>query len=200
MALTGCADAPATGEVNYGDNASVAKFLKTAAGWDERTGFRRSLVDIPLPSYGSGEDWKDALAVSADTYARLQRAANDRRSIPAAALRADLVTVFERRMAVRGGGSASMAMNIRIPAHVEWILGHLDGRTCPMISDQALLERSLSGYPFNSDLDPPVFTRLQSEMRASLADLKAIEVRLTPHEAACLRAGFLQFFEEKWRN
>ena len=191
--------AEADPELDYRDQGTVIQFLKQAGGWSDAAGFQRSLIDIKLPKPGPGPEWKDAWVVLSTTYANLQRAVNNQRKLPTAILRADLLSVFERRMKVRGGGSASMTMNIRIPGQVEWLLSNLDGGETQALTDQDLLNRSVRGYPFDEAMDAGTRTELETEVRASIADLEKIEARLKPVQATRLRTGFLYFFVETWQ-
>lgn len=134
--------------------------------------------------------WKEIIRRYAEAYEKAQKQANDRREISATKFRTQIQDVFAKRLKLRGGGSVSWEMWMYLPGYVEWVLGHMNSQTEPSPTDQELLKTSLALYPF--DMNP--YSESEKALRGVISDLKKIEAKLPPKQAAFLRAEFHRFF------
>ena len=134
--------------------------------------------------------WKEIIRRYAETYEMIQKQANNQQKAIAIKYRKEVQDLFAKRLELRGGGSVSWEMWMYLPGYVEWVLGHMNSQTEPSPTDQELLKTSLALYPF--DINPS--SENEKALKGVISDLKKIEAKLPPKQAAFLRAEFHRFF------
>jgi len=135
--------------------------------------------------------WKEIIRRYAETYEKIQRQANNQQKIVASKYRKEIQDVFAKRHDLRGGGSVSWEMGVYIPGYVEWILGHINTEAERPPTDQELLQASLASFPF--EMNPGA----EKAVKGVISDLKRLEGKLPPKQAAFLRAEFYRFFSKE---
>jgi hypothetical protein len=186
------------------DNADYEKAVIDAAQiiktqilprYEREAGFDVKPMDIKYDSDPTiakflnefGSIWKRLNPVVAERYSMIQQRENERTRPDANRLRGPIVAVINRAIELRGGGSASGALDCFALAHQEWIIAHLATGKAEDISHQEFVSRLLD--------DLSVAQVPQHEVEGVLDALKAVERLLTKNEGAFLRAQFLLYFE-----
>src|ERR1700741_3819041 len=98
-----------------------------------------------------------------------------------------LADAFNHAVELRGGGSASVQLNIFAPAHEEWIIAHF-GTKSDDVPDEKFVSRLTKDLTVGASPE-------RHEVQSVLAKLKAVERFLNKDDAAFLRAEFLSYFE-----
>ena len=183
---------------------AFADQIKKVCGWDDQ-GFVTRINEIKpdfITSLEAESDpekvswdhqrpfWKEIIRRYAETYEKIQRQANNQQKIVASKYRKEIQDLFAKRHNLRGGGSVSWEMGMYIPGYVEWILGHINTVAERPPTDQELLKSSLTSYPF--DVNPGAEN--EKVIKGVISDLKRLEGKLPPKQAAFLRAEFHRFF------
>ncbi len=135
--------------------------------------------------------WKEIIRRYAGTYEMTQKQANTQQKAIAINYRKEIQDLFAKRLELRGGGSVSWEMWMYLPGYVEWILGHINTESDRSPTDQELLQASLASFPF--EMNPGT----EKAVMGVISDLKRIESKLPPKQAAFLRIEFQRFFLNK---
>lgn len=183
---------------------AFADRIKKVCGWNDQ-GFVTRINEIK-PDFITGLEaesdpekvswdhqrpfWKEIIRRYAETYEMIQKQANNQQKAIAIKYRKEIQDLFAKRLELRGGGSVSWEMWMYLPGYVEWVLGHMNSQTEPPPTDEELLKTSLALYPF--DMNPP--SESEKALNGVISDLKRIEAKLPPKQAAFLRAEFHRFF------
>lgn len=183
---------------------AFADRIKKVCGWNDQ-GFVTRINEIK-PDFIAGLEaesdpekvswdhqrpfWKEIIRRYAETYEVIQKQANNQQKAIAIKYRKEIQDLFAKRLELRGGGSVSWEMWMYLPGYVEWVLGHMNSQTEPPPTDAELLKTSLALYPF--DMNPS--SESEKALKGVISDLKKIEAKLPPKQAAFLRAEFHRFF------
>jgi hypothetical protein len=184
---------------------AFADRIKKACGWNDQ-GFVTRINEIKpdfitrLEAESDAEKvswdhqrpfWKEIIRRYAGTYEMIQKQANNQQKAIAINYRKEIQDLFAKRLELRGGGSVSWEMWMYLPGYVEWILGHINTQSEQSPTDQELLKASLASCPY--EMNPGA----EKAIKGVISDLKKIEAKLAPKQAAFLRAEFHRFFSKE---
>jgi hypothetical protein len=113
---------------------------------------------------------------------------NDRNKPESSKYRALLADAFYQAVDLRGGGSASVQLNVFAPAQEEWIIAHFGTARRDAVSDEEFVSRLTKGLSVGTTLQ-------RTDIQRVITKLKAAERFLNKDDAAFLRAEFLSYFE-----
>ena len=136
--------------------------------------------------------WKQMRGDIADTYTKALKPINDKVNANSAKLRPFLVDAFGKAVELRGGGSASMILNVFSIAHVEWMIANVGRKKYERMSDEAFVSKLAKALSLEEGEHE---TEIRNALPVVLKAIKQAEAFLSREQIGFIRAEFLAYFQ-----